>query len=126
MNVEFVSMTTPDVESKLLPRIRVIVFAVCAGLTFIQLLREQAGPRAFLFFVLVALILYLTPTGEFLGHRWRLAARVTLVAGVASLVFGLISSANRVPMRDSASANFIGVGKRKHRLSALALWPGTR
>lgn len=42
--------------------------------------------------VLVALILYLTPDGRYLGSRWRLAARVTIAAGFFSFVLGLMSS----------------------------------
>jgi signal transduction histidine kinase len=59
-------------------------------------LAEQAavlGDKSFIpWLVLVALILHLTPNGEFLSQRWRLAARATLVGGVVSLAFGLVAS----------------------------------
>src|SRR5271166_69981 len=44
----------------------------------------------------------------------------------ASSGVGLISSVKRAPISVSTSANFIEVGKRKHRLSTLAFCPGTR
>ena len=51
------------------------------------------GDKSFVpWLVLVALILYLTPDGRPLGPRWRWAARVTILAGVVSFVFGVMSS----------------------------------
>lgn len=51
------------------------------------------GDKSFVpWLVLVALILHLTPDGRYLGRRWRLAARGTLLAGFLAFVFGLMSS----------------------------------
>ncbi|MGY2874279.1 signal transduction histidine kinase [Marmoricola sp. URHA0025 HA25] len=41
--------------------------------------------------VLVALILLRTPTGAYLSRRWRLLARLVVVAGVVSFSLGLVS-----------------------------------
>ncbi len=51
------------------------------------------GDKSFIpWFVLVALVLYLTPDGRPLGRRWRLAAQATVVAGIVSFGLGLMSS----------------------------------
>lgn len=56
-------------------------------------LAAVVGDKSFVpWLVLVALILYLTPNGRYLGRRWRFAARVTIVAGFVSFVLGLMSS----------------------------------
>ena len=56
------------------------------------------GDKSFVpWLVIVALVLYLTPDGHPLGPRWRLAARVTAVAGVAAFGCGLMSSSPLSP-----------------------------
>jgi signal transduction histidine kinase len=56
------------------------------------------GDKSFIpWLVLVALVLYLTPDGRALGPGWRLAARVTVLAGVSSFAFGLMSSSPLSP-----------------------------
>lgn len=51
------------------------------------------GDKSFIpWLVLVAFVLFLTPTGRHLSRRWQWVARTTLVAGILSFVFGLMSS----------------------------------
>jgi signal transduction histidine kinase len=52
-----------------------------------------AADKEFLpWLVLVALVLFLTPTGHHLSRRWRWAAHVTVASGVGALLLSIVST----------------------------------
>jgi signal transduction histidine kinase len=71
--------------------------------------------------VLVALVLYLTPTGRPLSPRWGLAARATAVSGAVAFVLGLVTE-RPLPAPYQHAGNPLEVSAVQPAADIVAIW----